>query len=70
MLTLNPLEVIPSKPTATYDATKYYNSSDLGPFSPAGYSWSLAFDKPGTYEYLCLIHGDLGMKATITVLAR
>src|SRR5260370_27452152 len=32
-LTLNPLEVIPAKPTATYDPTRYYNSSDLGPFS-------------------------------------
>jgi plastocyanin len=69
-LTLNPLEVIPAKPTATYDPTRYYNSSDLGPFSMAGYSWSLAFDKPGTYAYLCLIHKDLGMKGTITVVAR
>jgi plastocyanin len=55
LLTLNPLEVIPAKPAATYDPTKYYNSSDLGPFSPAGYSWSLAFDNPGTYAYLCLV---------------
>jgi plastocyanin len=70
MLVLNPLEVIPAKPTAIYDPTQYYNSSDLGPFSPAGYSWSLGFDKPGTYEYLCLVHGDLGMKGTITVVAR
>jgi plastocyanin len=69
-LVLNPLEVIPAKPTATYDPTKYYNSSDLGPFSPAGYSWSLIFDKPGTYQYLCIVHSDLGMKGTITVVAR
>jgi plastocyanin len=69
-LVLNPLEVLPAKPTATYDPTKYYNSSDLGPFSPAGFSWSLAFDKPGTYAYLCLVHKDLGMKGTITVVAR
>src|SRR6266851_6092948 len=51
MLTLNQLEVIPAKPAAAYDPTKYYNSSDLGPFSPGGYSWSLVFDKPGTYDY-------------------
>jgi plastocyanin len=70
ILSLNPLEVIPAKPAATYDPTKYYNSSDLGPFSPAAYSWSLVFDKPGTYDYRCLIHGDLGMKGTITVQAR
>jgi plastocyanin len=70
LLTLNPLEVLPAKPTAIYDPTRYYNSSDLGPFSPAGYSWSLAFDKPGTYAYLCLVHKDLGMKGTITVVAR
>jgi plastocyanin len=70
MLVINPLEVIPAKPAATYDSTKYYNSSDLGPFSPAGYSWSLAFDKPGTYPYLCIVHNDLGMKGTITVVAR
>lgn len=70
MLVLNPLEIVPAKPTPIYDPTQYYNSSDLGPFSPAGYSWSLAFDKPGTYEYLCLVHKDLGMKGTITVVAR
>ncbi|MCA1645701.1 MAG: hypothetical protein LC797_09635 [Chloroflexi bacterium] len=70
MLVLNPLEVIPTKPTATYDPTKYYNSSDMGPFSLAGYAWSLSFDKPGTYEYVCLVHQDLGMKGTITVQAR
>jgi plastocyanin len=30
----------------------------------------LAFETPGTFEYYCSVHLDVGMKGTITVLAR
>jgi plastocyanin len=57
----------PSKPAPTYDPTKYYNSADIGPFSPGGFSWALTFDKPGTYSYFCGVHRELGMKGSIIV---
>jgi plastocyanin len=30
-------------------------------------SFSLKFTKPGSYEYWCLIHADVGQHATIIV---
>ena len=46
----------------------FYNSADIGAFSPSGYSFALTFDRPGTYQYQCPFHGDMGMKGTITVV--
>ncbi|MGE5141059.1 MAG: plastocyanin/azurin family copper-binding protein [Rudaea sp.] len=56
-----------ARPSATYDPTQYYNSGDLGIFGSNGWSWALTFDKPGTYEYYCALHQELGMKGTIIV---
>ncbi len=56
-----------AKPAPTYDPTKYYNSGDIGLFGANGWSWSLTFDKPGTYDYYCALHQQLGMKGTIIV---
>jgi plastocyanin len=70
LLQLNPRVWEPAKPTATYDPTQYYNSADLGPVSIAGTTYALTFDRPGTYEYLCILHGVGGMKGTITVVPR
>lgn len=39
---------------ATYDGTGYANSGVLF----QGKTWKLTFTKPGTYHYICLIHGD------------
>ncbi len=64
---LNGKVMWPAKPAPTYDPTKYYNSADMGPFSPGGYSWALTFDKPGTYNYFCAFHKELGMKGTVIV---
>ncbi len=65
-LLLNPQIGAPARPSPTYDPTKFYNSGALGPFAAAN-SWSLAFDKPGSYDYFCAVHRDQGMKGTIVV---
>lgn len=70
LLLLNPDAVVTAKPAAVYDPTKYYNSGILGPFSPDGFSWALTFDTPGTYEYFCFVHREVGMKGTIVVQAK
>lgn len=67
LLIASPDVVFPVKPAATYDPTKYYNSGILTPGGPNGTDWALTFDKPGTYEYFCVVHYLQGMKATITV---
>jgi plastocyanin len=67
LLLLNPQVLFPAKPAATYDPTKYYNSGTIGPGLPNGTTFALTFDKPGTYEYFCSVHRELGMKGTITV---
>ena len=38
----------------TYDGTGFANSG----FLTKGKTWRLTFSKPGTYHYLCLIHGE------------
>lgn len=60
----------PSIPSGTFDPTQFFNSAVLGPAGPLGTTWSLAFDKPGTFEYYCGVHRDQGMKGSIIVLAR
>jgi plastocyanin len=70
LLPFNPLVWTPTKPTATYDPTRYYNSADIGPFSPGGSTYVLTFDRPGTYEYMCVFHASQGMKGTVTVVPR
>lgn len=66
-LVINPLILFPMKPSQVYDPTKYYNSGTLTPGGPFGTTFSLTFDKPGTYEYFCGVHYQQGMKGTITV---
>ncbi|HLZ70080.1 MAG TPA: hypothetical protein VKV26_09265 [Dehalococcoidia bacterium] len=49
----------------SYDGTGYINSGFFGP----GGGFALRIDAPpGTYQYLCLIHGPNPMRGTITVL--
>lgn len=67
MLLPGPEVFVPSNPSPTYDPTKYFNSADIGLFGANGTSWSLTFDKPGTYDYFCALHVQLGMKGTIVV---
>lgn len=70
LMLLNRLITQPSEPSGVFDPTQYFNSADLGPFSRLGASWSLTFDRPGSFEYFCAIHRDLGMVASITVVPR
>ncbi len=37
--------------------------------TPGPKTYSLVFDKAGTYDYLCLLHDQMGMTGTITVVA-
>lgn len=69
-LVLNPEVVATVKPDGVYDPTQYYNSGLIGPFTEAGHSWTLTFEEPGTYEYYCAVHRELGMEGTVTVLPR
>jgi len=70
ILALNPQVLNPSKPVAVFDSSQYFNSGDIGVFGAAGASWALTFDEPGTFDYFCAIHSELGMEGTITVVSR
>jgi plastocyanin len=65
LLAINPEA---AKPTlrATYDGTGLANSGIL---ARKGQSWSLTFTKPGTYHYVCLVHGE-GMSGEVVVHPR
>jgi plastocyanin len=68
----NPMLAFPSRapdaPVETYSGTGYRNSGFLsnGTVVPPGETYSLTFDTPGTYEYICLIHPTT-MKGEIVV---
>jgi plastocyanin len=59
---LNPLlsetSRAPGAPVETYSGSEYRVSGDLsnGKVVPANESYSLTFEKPGTYQYICGIH--------------
>jgi plastocyanin len=61
-LMLNPVSAFPSRapeaPVETYSGVDYRNSGFLsnGTVVPPIESYSLTFDTPGTYEYVCLLH--------------
>ena len=56
----------------TYDGTGLAHSGifDASGEFPAGTEYSLTFTKPGTYNYICILHDDQGMKSTIVVSDR
>ena len=70
LLVFNPVVLAPSGGNA-YSGSGYFNSGLLlGRDGPPGAptSYSLTFDTPGTFDYICLVHGPL-MTGTITVSA-
>jgi plastocyanin len=68
----NPVAVFPSRaadaPVETYDGAGYRHSGHLsnGALAPPLEAYSLTFDKPGVYQYSCLLHGTT-MKGEIVV---
>jgi plastocyanin len=44
------------------------NSGVIGAGLPFGTTFSATFVEPGTYDYICALHDDLGMTGTIVVL--
>jgi plastocyanin len=71
-LVFNP-EVAAPAGGATYSGTGFFNSGLLqGTMSPipGPRNYSLVFDQPGTYNYVCALHDGMGMVGTITVVAQ
>jgi plastocyanin len=70
-LWLDPRGVLPSDrpPLPPYDGANhgdgFYSTGVLGKAIPAGTSTTFSFSKPGTYNYVCLIHPN--MKGTVVV---
>lgn len=67
---LNPAAFAPAG-GKTYDGTGMRNSGYMpGTQDPAPgpRTYSLTFTKPGTYEYICVLHDEMGMNGHITVL--
>ncbi|MBV9544377.1 MAG: hypothetical protein JOY61_08355, partial [Chloroflexi bacterium] len=54
VVTVNPKAALPT-PGNTFDGSGFANSGILN----AGQSWRLTFTQPGTYRYICLIHGEV-----------
>ena len=71
LLLVNPQVMLPVVPSPEFDPSQYYNSGLISPGRlGGGAGFSLTFNQTGTFEYVCLIHRELGMKGSITVTAR
>jgi len=54
----NPLAAFPTVPAnGQYDGSTFANSGIIGPDPGQAQSFDLTFTKPGTYNYVCLVHG-------------
>ena len=72
LLIVNPQVMLPIVPSPEFDPAQYeyYNSGLIGPGGlPGGSGFSLTFNQTGTFNYMCVIHRELGMKGSITVVA-
>ena len=70
LLLVNPEVMFPVKHSAEFDPSQYYNSGLIG-FGgelPGGSGFSLTFNQTGTFHYVCVLHRELGMKGTVTVV--
>ena len=70
VLLANPLVFPPVVPPSPYDGQTYANSGFLGEGIPFGREFSLTFSQPGTYQYVCVLHEDLGMSGFVVVTPR
>jgi plastocyanin len=57
-----------------HDGRSLYSSGLIGEHPAVGFpiakAWGLTFNTPGTFEYTCLLHEQLGMRGTVTVIPR
>lgn len=68
---LNP-EILNPAGGTTYEGTGYFNSGFMPGTqdpSPGPRTYQVTFTKPGTYEYICTLHDEIGMIGHVTVLA-
>jgi plastocyanin len=74
---VNPLWVFPTRkadqPLEKYSGTGFVNSgimsrTALFPGTPPIQTFSVTFDTPGTFQYLCLLHQEFGMRGTVEVV--
>jgi plastocyanin len=57
-LMLNPVAAYPTAPAnGQYDGTTFANSGIMGPDPGQAQSFDLTFTTPGTYNYVCIVHG-------------
>lgn len=62
----NPTVVVPGG-GAVHTGDGYYNSGLMGLSAPGPKTYTVAFTRPGTYTYWCVVHGAQGMKGIIRV---
>lgn len=67
---LNPQVANPAVPDqGQYDGKSFVNSGLMGNAPGLATTFSLTFTTPGTYEYVCVVHGTM-MSGAITVVSR
>jgi plastocyanin len=68
-LVFNPTAVNPAGPSnGKYDGSVYANSGLMGRSEGQVQEFDLAFTSPGTYDYVCIVHGSM-MSGQIVVVA-
>lgn len=71
---VNSIDVdMPYGPTGPYDGKALVHSGIIGNDFPAGKTFTLTFNTPGTYRYICVIHVDeqgQGMSGDVVVAAK
>ena len=71
MLVPNDEAMFPNKPAGEFEGTGLWGSGLISTSGSAGgNAFTMTFTKAGTYDYKCLVHSDLGMEGTITVVPR
>ena len=71
MLTPNREAMFPFKPGGEFEGTGLWGSGLINTKGAAGgNAFTMNFNKTGVFDYKCLVHTDLGMEATITVVPR
>jgi plastocyanin len=67
-LVFNPAAVLPTGPTTLGDTSTYVSSGLMGREQGQARSFDLTFTAPGTYQYVCIVHGTM-MSGTVSVIA-